>query len=57
MQKSIVQRHSIIKEGEKKEEVFRRVQGSSGIDEPQDKRLCTEVGKWPRRFRSVVGTG
>lgn len=39
----IAQRHSIIK-GEGKEEVFGRVQVSSGVDEPQDKRFYTEVG-------------
>jgi len=33
MQKSIAQTHSIIK-GERKEEVFGRVQVSSGVDEP-----------------------
>lgn len=37
MQTITAQRHSRIKEGVRKEEVFRRVQISSGVDEPRRK--------------------
>lgn len=53
----LFQKHSKMKDGEKKEDVFRMVQMSSGVDEPQDKGRYTEVGEGLRRFRKSVCTG
>lgn len=50
------QKHSKMKDGEKKEDMFRMVQMSSVVDEPQDKGCYTEVGEGLRKFRNSVGT-
>lgn len=38
-----------MKDGEKKEDMFRIVQMSSAVAEPQDKRCYTEVGEGLRK--------